>query len=70
MIPTAVPSAIAMDNHRTAFAMNSSKSAIMVAVADADVDILCERGDCNQRLLEEVCVRLVRVASQKTLPKR
>jgi hypothetical protein len=47
MIPTAVPSTIAMDNYRTAFAMNSSKPAIMVAVADAHVDILCERGHCN-----------------------
>jgi hypothetical protein len=47
MIPTAVPSAIAMDNYRTAFAMNSSNPAMLVAVADAHVDVLCERGDCN-----------------------
>jgi hypothetical protein len=51
MIPTAVPSAIAIvvttDNHRTAFAVNSSKPAIMVAVPKPHIDILCERGDCD-----------------------
>lgn len=51
MIPAAVPSAIAIvvttDNHRTAFAVNSSKPAIMVAVPKPHIDILCERGDCN-----------------------
>jgi hypothetical protein len=53
MIPTAVPSAITItivvttDNQRSAFAVNSPKPAIMVAVADPYVDILCERRECN-----------------------
>jgi hypothetical protein len=51
MIPTTVPSAIVIvvttDNHRTAFAVNSSKPGIMVAVPNPHIDILCERGDCN-----------------------
>jgi hypothetical protein len=51
MIPTAMPPTIAVvvatDNHRSAFAVNSPKPAIMVAVADPHVDILCERRDCN-----------------------
>jgi hypothetical protein len=50
MIPTGVPSpiVIATDNHRPAFAVNSSESAIMVAVsADADVDTLSKRGYCD-----------------------
>jgi hypothetical protein len=51
IIPTAMPSTIATvvttDNNRSAFAVNSPKPAIMVAVADPYVDILCERGNCN-----------------------
>jgi hypothetical protein len=51
VIPTAMPSTIAIvvatDNHRSAFAVNSPKPAIMVAVADPHVDVLCERRDCN-----------------------
>jgi hypothetical protein len=51
MIPTAMPSTIAIvvatDNHRSAFAVNSPKPAIMVAVADPYVHLLCERGNCN-----------------------
>jgi CheY-like chemotaxis protein len=53
MIPTAVPSTtavvVATNNHRSAFAVNSPKPAIMVAVADPYVDILCERRDCNTK---------------------
>jgi hypothetical protein len=51
MIKTAMPSAIAIvvmtDNHCSAFAVHSPKPAIMVAVAEPYVDILCERGECN-----------------------
>jgi hypothetical protein len=50
-VPAAVPSAIAIvittDNHRSAFAVNSPKPAIMVAMANPYVDTLCECGDCN-----------------------
>jgi hypothetical protein len=51
VIQTTVPSAITIvitaDNHRTAFAVNSPKPAIMVAVAEPHVDILGECGDCD-----------------------
>jgi hypothetical protein len=49
VIPTAMPSAavVTTDNHRTAFAVDSSKPAIVVAVADPYVEFLCECGDCN-----------------------
>jgi hypothetical protein len=51
MIPTAMPSAIMItvttDNHCSAFAVNSPKPAIMVAVPEPHVDILSERRNCN-----------------------
>jgi hypothetical protein len=51
MIETAMPSAIMItvttDNYGSAFAVRSPKPAVMVAVAEPNVNILCERGDCN-----------------------
>jgi hypothetical protein len=49
MIPTAVPSAIMLstDNDRSAFAVDTPKAAIVVAMADPHVDFLRECRDCN-----------------------
>jgi hypothetical protein len=49
VIPTTVPSAIVLstDNDRSAFTVDTSKAAIVVAMADPHVDILCECGECN-----------------------
>jgi hypothetical protein len=49
IIPTAVPSAIVLstDNDSSAFAVDSPKAAIVIAMADPHVDILCECGDCH-----------------------
>jgi hypothetical protein len=49
MIPTAVPSAIVLstDNDRSAFTVDSPKAAIVIAMADPYVDILCECGNNN-----------------------
>jgi hypothetical protein len=46
-MPSPIAIAVTTDNHRSAFAVNSPKPAIMVAVADPYVNILCESGHCN-----------------------
>ena len=49
MIPTTVPSAIVLstDNDRSAFTVDPSKTAVVVAMANPHVDILCECGECD-----------------------